>query len=77
MMEIDMEVADRLHSDVDAGMAGEQIEHMVEEADSGGRFGYTGTVEVHGDLDIGFLGLAPDRRRAHENASPPAENAPF
>ncbi len=74
-----MEIAIRLDRDVDAGMAGQQIEHVVEKADAGRDIGHAGAVEVHGDLDVGFLGLALDRRRAHEEnrflGSPGAENA--
>ena len=55
----------RLDREVDAGMACEEIEHMVEKADAGGDIGHTGAIEVHGDLDVGFLGLALDRRGAH------------
>jgi len=32
---VDVEVAIRLHRDVDAGMAGEQVQHVIEEADAG------------------------------------------
>src|SRR6185437_824447 len=62
---VDMEVADRLHREVDAGMPGEQIEHMVEEADPGRNIGYAGAIEVHRNLDVGFLGLAFDAGRTH------------
>jgi len=55
---IDVKVADRLHRDVDAGMPGQQIEHVVEEADTGRDIGHAGSIEVDRDLDVGFLGLA-------------------
>src|ERR1700710_308276 len=67
---VDMEVAIRLHRDVDARMAGEQVKHMVEEADAGRDLGHARAVEVHGHLDVGFLGFALNRRRAHEKGSP-------
>src|SRR5437763_764234 len=51
--------------DVDARMAGEQVEHMVEEADPGGSTAHAGAVEVDRNLDVGLLGLALDRRLAH------------
>ena len=50
-------------------MPRQEIEHMVEEADSGGNAGHAGPVEVYGDLDIGLLGLALDGRGAHEMGS--------
>ena len=62
---VDVQVADRLHRDVDAGMAGQQIEHMVEEADTGRSAAHTRPIEVDRDLDVGLLGLALDRRLAH------------
>lgn len=65
MVIINVQVANRLDREVDAGMAGEEIEHMVEKADAGRDIGHAGTIEVHGDLDVGFLGLALDRRGAH------------
>ena len=76
---IDMEVAIGLHRDVDARMPGQQVEHMVEKADAGRNLGHARAVEVHRDLDVGFLGLALDGRCAHENCFPlaalGAENA--
>ena len=65
MVMINVQVAHRLDREVDAGMAGEEIEHMVEKADAGRNFGHAGAIEVHGDLDVGLLGLALDRRGAH------------
>jgi hypothetical protein len=67
---IDMEVAIGLHGYVDAGMPGQQVEHMVEKADTGRNLGHARAVEVYRDLDVGFLGLALDGRRAHENCFP-------
>src|SRR3569832_1697551 len=66
---VDMQVAISLDGDVDAGMAGEQVQHVVEKANAGRNLGDARSVEVHADLDIGFLGLALDRRRAHEMGS--------
>ena len=69
---VDMQVAHRLDRDVDARMPGQQIEHMVEEADAGRDVGHAGAVEVHGDLDVGLFGLALDGGRAHEKCFPVA-----
>src|SRR5437667_884268 len=79
VMVIDMEVAIRLHRNVDARMPGQQIEHMVEKADPGRNHGYARAVEVYRNLDVGLLGLALDGRCAHEKPLSPdpfwAENA--
>jgi len=68
-----------LHGDVDARMAGQQIKHMVEEADSGGDVGHAGAIEIDGHLDVGLFRLALDGGAAHEmlplGTKPLAENA--
>jgi hypothetical protein len=71
-------IAIRLDRDVDARMPRQQIEHMVEEADTGRNLGYACAIEVYRNLDVGLLGLALDGRYAHEMGFPlpvPAENA--
>ena len=68
---IDMKIALGLDGQVDAGMARQQVEHMVEEADSGRNRRRTGPVEIDRDLDVGFLGGTLDRTLAHEWVSSP------
>jgi len=75
VMVVDVEVADRLHRDVDARMPGKQVEHMIEKPDAGRDVGHSRSVEVYADLDIGLLGLALDGGVAHEKCFPVAENA--
>src|SRR5437879_12638657 len=65
-MVIDMQIAVRLDRDVDAGMPGQEIEHVVEEADAGRNVGHARAIEVDGNLDVGLLGLALDGGAAHE-----------
>ncbi|HSR18023.1 MAG TPA: hypothetical protein VLM39_08010, partial [Ignavibacteriaceae bacterium] len=43
---------------VDEAVAREQVEHVIEEADTGADVGLAGAVEVEGELDFGFFGLA-------------------
>ena len=74
---VDMKIAIRLDRDVDPRMPGQQIEHMVEEADPGRNLRHTRTVEVHRHLDVGLLGLALDRRRAHEMPLPLSKTRVF
>ena len=70
-----MEIAVRLDRDVDARMPGQQVQHMVEEPDTGRNLGHARAVEVDRNLDVGLLGLALDRRSAHEKPLSRAENA--
>src|SRR5262249_36303207 len=63
---IDVQVAFGLDREVDAGMARQKLEHVVEEADPGRDRRNAGAVEIDCDLDVGLLGAAPDRAFAHE-----------
>ena len=55
---VDMQVALGLDRDVDARMARQQVEHVVEKADAGRDRRRAGAVEVDRDLDVGLLGCA-------------------
>ena len=66
---VDVQVALGLDGQVDAGMARQQVEHVVEEADAGRDRRRAGAVEIDRDLDVGFLGGALDRTFAHERVS--------
>jgi hypothetical protein len=46
-------------------MPGQQIEHVVKKADPSFDRRRAGPVEIDGDLDVGFLGLARHRAFAH------------
>src|SRR5262249_21645460 len=63
---IDMQVALGLDREVDAGMARQKLEHVVEEADAGRDRRNAGAVEIDRNLDVGLLGAALDRTFAHE-----------
>ena len=64
---VDVQVALGLGGDVDARMARQQVQHMVEEADPGRDLRRAFAVEVDGDVDIGFLGRALDLARPHKS----------
>ena len=66
---VDVEIALRLDGQVNARMARQQVQHMVEEADSGRNRRRAGPVEIDRDLDVGLLGGALDRTLAHERVS--------
>src|SRR5262249_56404226 len=63
---IDVQVALGLDREVDARMARQKLEHVVEEADPGRDRRNAGPVEIDRDLDVGLLGAASDRTFAHE-----------
>ena len=54
-----------LTRDVDARVARQQVEHVVEEADAGRDRRRAGAVEIDRDLDVGFLGGPLHGRLAH------------
>jgi len=56
--------------DIDPGMAGEEIEHMVEKADPGRDRRASAAVEVDRNRNVGFLGGAFDRCLAHGVSEP-------
>jgi len=62
---IDVQVARDRDVDVEQGMAGQQFEHMVKEADARRDGSPTGSVEVHRDVDVGFRRAAVDAGGAH------------
>ena len=62
---VDLEVALRLHREVDHAVARDLVEHVVEERDARGEARLARAVEVHGDEDLGFLGVSLDFRGAH------------
>ena len=64
VVEVDMEVTLRLQRDVDQGMAGELLDHVVEEADTGRDVELPRAVEVDRRLDPGLLRLPVDLCRA-------------
>ena len=59
---VDMEIALGLQRDVDQGVAGQLLDHMVEEADPGRDLVGAGPVEIDGGRDRGLLGPARDGR---------------
>ena len=60
VVEVDVQVALGLERDVDQGVAGELLQHVVEEADAGRDVIGAGAVEIDGGLDLGLLGGALD-----------------
>ena len=65
MMVIDVQVAGGLDGQVDQGVAGQEIEHVVEKADPGRDRCRAAAVEIERDRDVGFVGGAFDRSFAH------------
>jgi hypothetical protein len=70
MMEVDVKVTLCAHVQVDAGVLGKALEHVVQKADAGADIGLAGTVKVHRDRNFRFPRLAFNRCFAHlTNAS--------
>src|SRR6187551_292298 len=63
-MLVDLQIPVALELERKAAVFGELLEHVVEEADAGRDGDRCRGVEVHGDVNVGFLGGAPDRRAA-------------
>src|SRR5262249_39973557 len=57
---IDVQVALGVDVEIDQAVAGEQVEHVVEETQTRGKLGRAGTVEVDAEGDFRFTGFAPD-----------------
>jgi propanediol utilization protein len=74
VMKIDVQIAFRLHCDVDARVARQQIEHVVEEADARRNIRRALAVEIDRDLDIGLFRLALHCAFAHP---PPLNSRAF
>ena len=69
---VDLQVSLAGEFEVEAGVAREGIEHVIEEADPGGDLARARTVQVEDGADAGLLGLAADgggARCAHERTS--------
>ena len=60
VVEIDVQVALGLERDVDQGVAGQLLQHVIEEADAGRDVIGAGAVEIDGRLDLRLLGGAID-----------------
>jgi hypothetical protein len=57
-MAVDVEIAPGLHDEVDQPVAGDLLEHVVEEADAGRELRPPASVEVDGHADLRFPGVA-------------------
>jgi hypothetical protein len=57
---VDVQVARGLDLEVDQPVAGDLVEHVVEEADAGGELGRAAAVEVDAHADLRLGGVAPD-----------------
>jgi hypothetical protein len=68
-MIVDLKVAAARKRAVDAGVADQRCQQMVQESDAGPDVGGAGSVEVDGDRDLGFIGGVPVRGGAALNIS--------
>ena len=63
-----LEVAADRDLEVQAAVAGQQVEHVVQEAHAGGAGARAGAVEAQRERDARLLGLARDLRRSRHGA---------
>ena len=60
MMGVDGEIAIGLDVEIDDAVACDLVEHVIQKRDSGGEGGHAAAVEIDGDRDLRFLGIARD-----------------
>jgi hypothetical protein len=56
VVEVDVEVARGLDTEIEPGVLPELLEHVVEEGDPRGRAGVPATVDLKREVDRGLLG---------------------
>ena len=66
---VDVQVALGAHGQVEARVARQAVEHVVEEADAGGDVAVTRAVQVEHDLDAALARLAADVSGARRQAA--------
>jgi hypothetical protein len=59
-MLIDVEIALGFDGEIERAMASDKVEHVIEEADSGGGFRGSPAVEIQAKPDVGLVGFAID-----------------
>ena len=64
VVEVDVQVALGADLQVDAAVACEGVQHMIEEADAGLDIGHARAVQIHADRDLGLFSVAADFRRS-------------
>jgi hypothetical protein len=70
VMRVDLKIALGRDLKVDARMAGEKIEHVIEKADAGRNRCRAAAIEIDRHLDVGFLGGSAQRSLTHRDQRP-------
>jgi hypothetical protein len=60
VMLVDVEITRDFDREIERAVAGDEVKHVIEEADAGGDFGGAAAVEIKAKADLGFVGLAID-----------------
>ena len=58
---VDMQVALRLHGQVKQSVLGQERQHVVKEPDAGLDVGFSGSIQVDRERDVGLGGLSLNR----------------
>ncbi|MNL30137.1 hypothetical protein D3C87_1518560 [compost metagenome] len=67
---VDMQVAAGLDFEVDHAMAGNLVQHVVEERHAGGQLLATGAIKIQRNADLRFRGIAGDLCYTHGGVNP-------
>ncbi len=57
---VDVEVALCVDRQIESAVASDEVEHVIEEADAGGNFGFSAAVKIQLQMDVGLFGVAMD-----------------
>ncbi len=62
---VHVEIAADGEIEIEGAVAGDLLEHVIEETNAGGDAGFSAAVEIEAQADIGFLGFAAQRGFSH------------
>jgi hypothetical protein len=70
VMHINMQVALRRNRQVNQRMLGKAFEHMIKKANASRNFRCACPIQIHGDRDLRFFGIALNGGRPHDEIFP-------
>jgi hypothetical protein len=70
-MIIHLQISDRLDIQIDQGVLGKQVKHMIQETDPGAANSLAVSIQIDRQFDIGFSGFALYRCRSRHHFARP------